>query len=104
MEIGERLALALEELQLDVEDEHVPAPAVLDGGLDITAALGRVFDLAQNGAIASCGLWGCRDVKPLCASIVRGYSAPTLLVIDEAARVATPCRGALKHYLRGLHH
>ena len=47
-------------------------------------------------ALAACGAAGTRSH---CARV----SAPTLLVIDEAARVATPRRGSLKHYLRRLH-
>lgn len=54
-EIGGGLALAVNQIAFDVKHEHVPAPAVFEGGLGIPEALRAIFYLVQNDAVVEPG-------------------------------------------------
>ena len=51
LEVGGGAALALEEAALDLEDEHVAAPAVFDCLADVPLALLRGGDFVQEGDV-----------------------------------------------------
>jgi hypothetical protein len=55
LEVGQRLALALESAQLDVMDENIARPAVGERGVRICDALRLLLELCEEHDVVSPG-------------------------------------------------
>lgn len=62
LEVRDGFPLALVETAFDVNDEHIAAPTVLNGALDVPEALCGVLDLVQEHAVV--------EPRQLCSSLL----------------------------------
>ena len=73
LKIGDRFALAMKELGLNVKHQHVPAPTVFDGSLGVPEPFFSIFYLVQNRAIVKPGQASPYSWCPASISIRSSY-------------------------------